>query len=383
VKKEPKEKKLKKIFSPVKRLKLWFKQSSGIIKCPIIVPYRGFGNEKRIIIYGSVIEDNGLAKPERKYSKWHNFLEMVKRFTSDSLPGIKVKASFLGKTAVAITNEKGIFEIEMDISDLSLPGKNWHKVDLELIEIIGKEKEAAKAQGEVLLLKKMDSTYGIISDIDDTILISHATNFVKKLRLMLFKSALTRLPFEGVAGFYRALHKGYSGKCYNPIFYVSSSQWNIYDLLVDFCTFRNIPKGIFMLENFKKIRFRKLFKLRGRLNPHMHKINKISLLLETYPHLNFILIGDSGQKDAEIYKKIALEYPGRILAIYIRDIRKSRAKKVMVIGKELNYAGIEMLLIKDTVYAAEHAIKNKFIKKEYLQDVIYEKEQDHFAEIEI
>src|SRR5690606_25786914 len=104
-----------------------------------------------------------------------------------------------------------------------------------------------------------ESQLGIISDIDDTILISHSTSLIKKLRLMLLKNASTRLPFEGVAAFYRALHRGINSNCLNPLFYVSSSEWNLYDLLIDFCNHQHIPKGTFMLHDLK-VGILKLFK---------------------------------------------------------------------------------------------------------------------------
>ncbi|MBA3900524.1 MAG: App1 family protein, partial [Bacteroidetes bacterium] len=126
-----------------------------------------------------------------------------------------------------------------------------------------------------------------------------------------------------------------------------------------------------------------LFKQKKGIEKHIHKIEKIRNLLNTFNYLNFVLIGDSGQQDAEIYKNISIEFPERVIAIYIRDIKKSKAKKVNIIGKQLDPLGVEMLLIKDTLLAAKHAIDKGLINKNQLKNVASERDRDHFAEIEI
>jgi phosphatidate phosphatase APP1 len=372
-------------INPASKLKLWIKQKLGWLGVPVIIPYSGYGNHEKAFFIGCISEDKGLAKPEPFHSKWQNLIAMAKRFTSDEIPGVRVKATLLNLENVSITDKYGIFRFEFDFKNknITFPKEPWVEIKLELLDQVSDHQQKTEANGKILLLKPKDSSYGVISDIDDTILVSHSTNLIQKLRLMLFKNAFTRLPFEGVAGFYRALHKGYQGNCHNPIFYVSSSQWNLFDLLSDFCAIRRIPPGVMLLQELKPFKPRKLISKKAAIEKHAHKLDKIRGIMSTYDHLNFVLIGDSGQKDAEIYRQVAKEFPGRILAIYIRDIRKSRVKKILVIGTELNSQGIEMLLIEDTVYAAQHAIEIGLINASSLSDVVYEKEHDHLAALEI
>ncbi|MBA2584785.1 MAG: DUF2183 domain-containing protein [Bacteroidetes bacterium] len=355
----------------------------GWLGIPVIIPYRGYGNRLSLYISGTVSEDKGLAKPIEEHSIWENMRAMIKRFISDEIPGVRVKATFMGKQMTGITNERGFFHFKFDLIGMEIPDLNWQFVELELLDFIIPLQKKTTATGEVLILKENEKQFGVISDIDDTVLVSHATNSIKKTRLMLFKNAITRLPFEGVAGFYNALSRGKGDNNQNPIFYVSSSQWNVYDLLLDFCRHRNIPDGPFLLQHFHPLKLKHLFKGKNQLDKHVHKIKKIRHLLTTFDFLNFILIGDSGQKDAEIYKSICFEFPGRILAIYIRDIKKSKAKKVTLIGKQLNHVGVEMLLIKDTLLAAKHAVDKGFINEDALIEVVYERELDHSAAIVI
>ena len=81
-------------YKPFKRLKLYIKQKLGWLDIPKILPYKGYGNEKEIFIQGMVIEDKGLSKPHDRQQFWHNRLAIIKRFSSDEIAGVKVKATF-------------------------------------------------------------------------------------------------------------------------------------------------------------------------------------------------------------------------------------------------------------------------------------------------
>lgn len=377
--KKPFIKLAKRVRNPFKKLKLEIKQQLGWLGVPLILPYRGFGNENIVYFRGSVLEDKGLCTPEVKDTIWENMIAMVKRFVSDEIPGVKLRATFMGESKEVETDEKGFFEVTF-VPKKNLDPKNaWQPVHLELLEEVIPNQEDVRATGQVMLLTHR-SEFGVISDVDDTILISKATNALKKIRLMLFKNAHSRLPFEGVAAFYKALQKGILDS-YNPIFYVSSSEWNLYDLLVDFCRVRGIPKGPFLLQTLEEDWY-KFWKSGG--GNHGHKVDKIRHILTTYHDLNFILIGDSGQKDAEIYSKIVHEFPDRILAIYIRDVsKKKRQREIKTIGEGIEHTGVEMLLVKDTHEAAKHAIERGFIPDSSFKGIKEERKRDRHATVEL
>ncbi len=373
--KKPFVKLARKVKSPFRKLKLEIKQELGWLGVPQILPYRGFGNQNIVYFRGSVLEDKGLCTPEANDTVWENMIAMMKRFVSDEIPGVKLRATFMGETKIVETDERGFFEVTFTPQHLIDTQGAWQPVALELLEEVVPNQEDVKATGQVMLLSHQ-SEFGVISDVDDTILISKATNALKKIRLMLFKNAHSRLPFEGVAAFYKALQHGISDK-YNPIFYVSSSEWNLYDLLVDFCSVRGIPKGPFLLQTLEEDWY-KFWKSGG--GNHSHKVDKIRHILTTYHELRFILIGDSGQKDAEIYSKIVHEYPERILAIYIRDVsKKKRQREIKTIGEGIEHTGVEMLLVKDTQEAARHAIERGFILESSFKEIKEERKRDTHA----
>lgn len=162
-------------------------------------------------------------------------------------------------------------------------------------------------------------------------------------KTVFLNNAHSRLPFPGVSAFYNALLLGKNGKRNNPFFYVSSSPWNMYDLLKEFLDLNNIPEGPLLLRDFG-LQDNKLIN-KGH---QVHKTKEIVNILKMYPKLNFILIGDSGQQDAYIYKDIAKLYPDRILAIYIRDLEINKSTKAINVSRlcEVANFGTEIFLLR-------------------------------------
>ena len=369
---------LQRLAIKLDRSRYALKKRFGWLRSPIILPYRGFGNRHEIYLKGRVLEDNGLAKPAERNSIWHNIVAMYKRYVSNEIPNVRVKATFNGQAQVVTTNEIGFFEVRFQFATPLPPGKDWVEVQLELLDKVVPDQKQVRAGGPVMLAQKHHQ-FGVISDVDDTILVSNATNFYKKIKLMLFKNARSRLPFEGVASFYSALQQGPQGSSFNPLFYVSSSSWNLYDLLVDFCNYQGIPRGPFMLRGSRLDQFTFFASIHKE-----HKMAKIRQILTSFNDLRFILIGDSGQKDAEIYSQVVREFPGRILAVYIRDVsNEERDAAVRAIAGTVHQSGVEMLLVQDTAEAARHAQGRGFIAPEKVPEVEAEKAKDEQAPADI
>lgn len=261
---------------------------------------------------------------------------MIARYMSTSLPEVKVGIQFHGQNHLVTTDELGFFHTTIDLTQPVNPG--WYEIKFTI--------EDCKISGEVLVVDH-NVPFGVISDIDDTVLISHATQLLRKLRLILTKNAKTRLPFPGVKNFYCALA---GDELANPIFYVSSSEWNLYDFLIDFFETRELPKGPFLLQRFKS-GLKELINSGG--GTHMHKQEKIEDLMEFYPNLPFVLIGDSGQRDPEIYASIVEKYPTRVKAIYIRSIRNKKPNQA--IEKKVNNIGVPIMMVEHTDEAYRHA----------------------------
>lgn len=103
-----------------------------------------------------------------------------------------------------------------------------------------------------------------------------------------------------------------------------------------------------------------------------HKLNLIRQMLTLYKDLPFILIGDSGQKDPEIYARIVREFPGRILAVYIRNVSRvpERVRFIEALAEETARADTPLILADDSRIMAEHAARKGFIAGEGLVEVV-------------
>ena len=345
------------IYRIERRIDGWkhaIKNRLGWVEPVHILTYRGFGTSESFRLRGRVLEDKQIGGPRKEDSWWRNLRNMYRRFDSDEITGAHIRAIYHGEAQEAITDEAGFFEVEFRPKTPPNPKTLWHEVHVELLDEIVPGQDDVTSTGQVLV-PPVDAQFGVISDMDDTVLQTHATSFWRMVRLTFLRNARTRMPFEGVGAFYRALNRGVSGKNHNPIFYVSSSAWNIYDLLVDFLELNEIPAGPLLLRDLGAS------KTRQQLFSHEHKLQKIERILGTYPQLPFVLIGDSGQDDPKIYRQAVLDFPGRIAAIYIRDVVPGHREIVEEIAEEIREHGVDMLLVGDTVAAAVHAAEKGFI----------------------
>ena len=336
------------------------RKAFGLAGRPVIMGYRGFGNAHHVFLKGHVLDDRLLYESKQEDRKRKNAVAMLSRYVSKALPHKRVKIHFADRAFVVQSDAAGYFNVELSFSK-PLPAEGWQPVRYELLDQLASGETIPVTESSVYL-RERNSQFGVISDVDDTILVSHASKVWDKLYLILTKNAKTRLPFTGLAPFYHALQAGVSAGCCNPIFYVSSSEWNLYDFLVDFCEQRDIPRGPFLLQKHKQ----NLWEiLRSGGGSHRHKLAKIRHILNAYPDLNFILIGDSGQQDGPLYAEIVREFPGRILAIYIRDVTATGPKEELLtsLAEKVGQQGVGMLLVSDTAAAAEHACAQGWISE--------------------
>lgn len=329
----------------------------GYIKNVQLISYPGYGNNDLISFEGRVLKDRGITEAKLDDNIFKNIERMYKRFGSIELPNVSVTATFGQETQNTITDEEGYYKFEFPFRSSIDKRQLWHPISLKLSE--GQDFDASQTGWVQVPLPQ--TAFGVISDIDDTILQTGASNLLKSIVTTFTKNKYTRLPFPGVDLLYSGLQKGKASFPINPIFYLSNSAWNLFDFLEDFMELNNIPKGSILLRDW------------GLDNEKMivdddHKLNSITKLLNTYPKLPFILIGDSGEKDPEYYQKIVQQFGKQIHAIYIRDVtNEPRDTEVRNIVKEVEAMGVPMFLMKDSIMAAEHAEAMGWIDKETVE----------------
>jgi phosphatidate phosphatase APP1 len=286
-----------------------------------------------------------------------NLANNFKRFNSREIPGAKVTIEWADHRFELLTDSEGYFRLEQKFSKtIQLPDDDlWQQAKVTVSDIPGSSDLTYQSYLDVLL-PPADAEFGIISDIDDTILKTDVTSRFK-LRVLahtLLKNAASRRGFDEVSEFFDSLQKGPENNGLNPVFYVSNSPWNLYDLLVDFLELNELPKGPILLRDFG-------LPYRDRPADYQgHKLEQVKRILRTYPDLPFVLVGDSGEKDTDIYLTLATENPGRIKAIYIRDVQhERRARRVEDLIEK--YTDVSVYLVYSYAEAQDHARRMELI----------------------
>lgn len=323
----------------------------------MIFPYLGFGSQSFIRLKGRVLQDTGIKPSQETDRVWDNLINMYRRFESDEMPYAKVVARFQGLEKLVDADEEGYFEVNFYTSEPLPQGSGWQEIEFELLEQDIPQNERIKSIGQVMIVSPQ-AEFGVISDIDDTIIYTGVTSGLNLARTILLKNAFTRLPLKGVAEFYRSLQDGFNGRNENPLFYVSSSPWNMYDLFSEFLQLNNIPVGPMFLRDWGFERDSMLAE-----NNRVHKLRAITTILDSYPGLRFILVGDSGEEDPEIYTQVIQSFPNRILAAYIREVKvdQRRVGQIASLAEQAVGCGSEVILSEDALGMAEHASRRGWI----------------------
>lgn len=226
----------------------------------------------------------------------------------------------------------------------------WHPVSVTLFN--QQQKVIAESYGSFLV--PHSTQFGFISDIDDTFLISHSSNFRKRLSVLFTRNPRTRHTFDGVVNHYQLLSHAHTAKNEpNPFFYVSSSEWNLYDYISEFITVNGLPKGVLLLSPIKNLMG--LF-VSGQ-SKHKSKATRIIRILQAFPKQKFILLGDSSQQDPAIYASIAASFPGRIHAVYIRNTYRKKIQSVQEVLQKLEETGVPCCFFTHSTEAIVHSKK--------------------------
>jgi phosphatidate phosphatase APP1 len=323
-----------------------------------IIAFQGYGTNTHFYARGRALEDESIDLDEQHI--WHLIVNTWKRFETDEIKNVGVNVQLPNNTILkGITDNKGYYKFEESLENLKALTNDEGWLSFELSYDNNNLKRTIQNKNRFpgeLLIPSTKAQFGVASDIDDTILHTGVVSTLKwkVIYNSIFKHANNRIPLEGAADFYHKLHRGTSGENANPIFYVSHSPWNLYRYLELFLRQNQFPKGPILLRSLSN------FLKKKPQDEKPQKQKEILNLLKTYPKLPFILIGDSGEHDPDIYMEIAEEYPDRILAIYLRSVQHKK-RMLRVRGIVENYKTTPILLVESSAQAIEHARENGFI----------------------
>ena len=322
---------------------------------PVIVPFIGHGTTRRARVGARLVlgedaaapavvapmADGGPDEPSSPRRRRAVLRASMARFLTVEVPGAAVTIRVPGGDMDVTTNGDGYIDHDVELPDVA-PG--WLEVGLS-------GPDGCTAIARVLVVDP-EARIGVVSDVDDTILDTGLTRGLEFLRATLLTDVSERTPLPGAAALYQALVDPSTGPR-RPVFYVSTSPWNLHEMLLQFVSMRGFPLGPLLLTDWGPSHAG-LF----RIGAQAHKIGLVRRLLDEHPQLKLVLIGDSGQEDPEIYATIARERPDRVAAIYIRHttgVDLGRNAQVDALAAEITAFGVPMLAADDSAQIAAHA----------------------------
>lgn len=269
-----------------------------------MVIYPAYGDAHGAVIEGRVIEARRGRPPSEADSWWRNLVRNARLLMNDERAGARVRVNVAGSVRRAVTDAEGYFRIEVASPLLLAPG--WHPL----------RGRVGAVEGEgALLVVPPQNTLGVISDVDDTILVSDVNDKSRLLANSFLKNALQRDAVPGAARAYHALASRNPVPAATPLFYLSASPRQLSASIQAFLDGNQFPRGVLITKRVTNDSTSEPI-----TDQAAYKIAKIEEILARLSHVRFVLVGDDGERDPEIYHEIHARHPQRVEAVWIRRV---------------------------------------------------------------
>lgn len=261
----------------------------------VIEAYAGYATPTTLVARGRVLTSLRKQNPAVDAAWLTNLREMISLFLTDEVADVTVRT---GETETT-SDEEGYFT-------LSLPRQSatgWVPLP---VRIEGFEDETQC----FVLVPSPEAKFMIISDIDDTVLETGAYSLARNLWTSMTGNIVNRRVYADAVRLLRDLSE--EGR--NPVYYVSSSPWNLYSFLTRIFARNDLTRGPMFLRDLGLSEDKFITAGHGS-----HKGASIQTILEANPTLPALLMGDTGQKDAKIYADVIEAFPDRVKAVILRE----------------------------------------------------------------
>ena len=266
--------------------------------------YPAFGTARGFTIEGRVAERRELSEVRADDRWWTNLWRNMRRLVNDEKAGVTVTVRATHYNWTAVTDAEGYFQIsaEAQLADGGHPIK-------------ASAGDHALEASVSLLIVPDDNRLGVISDLDDTLLISEVNDKAKLLGHTLLKNPLQREPVPGSAVFLAHTLAANPRPETAAMIYLSASPRQLSIPIESFLLRNGFPRGVLITKKVTNDRTSDPL-----LDQVAYKTAKIEHILAQLPTVNFILLGDDGEKDSEIYQAIQKRFPERVRAVWIRYV---------------------------------------------------------------
>ena len=280
-----------------------------------IVAHTGYGSPEFARVLGRVLlsrRDDARAEPGARVDAGASAAQLrsaedVRRgwraFITAPAMNVPVTVTLGRKRIHTRTDRSGYIDVKL--RDHGLPA-GWAEATLT-------SPDAATVQAAVVLVGD-DQTFGLISDIDDTVISTSLPRPMIAAWNTFVKSENARHVVPGMATMYRELLARYPGA---PMVYLSTGAWNTAPTLTRFLRRHGYPPGPLLLTDWGPTNtgwFR---------SGQEHKRACLHRLANEFPHIRWLLVGDDGQHDPRIYGDFARQRPDAVAAIAIRELTPS------------------------------------------------------------
>ncbi|TCD06645.1 DUF2183 domain-containing protein [Erythrobacteraceae bacterium CFH 75059] len=327
-------------------------------------PFHGYRNAERLRLRARALRAAPPDFDATRAGRWRTLRLMAGQYLSREVPRLPVRLELghgVARTVhEATTDDEGfaVWDIPAPVPQPPDLSPRWETVTLRWRD--GRHERRSTA----FVLAPGAASPAIVSDIDDTIIETGITggwrSLARNWRRVLLERPGERLLVPGADAFYAALgsrsadqgHGGVPGGTRlaapaNPVFYISSSPWNLFPYLAAFKAGRALPPGPMLLRDWGFNRA-----TLGRSGHGAHKRDALRHLAAFYPDLAFILVGDDTQDDLPAFGAFVEEHPGRVRGIFIRTTGRPPRAADGPLATAIAAAGVPLWQGPD--YAAAH-----------------------------
>jgi phosphatidate phosphatase APP1 len=267
---------------------------------PVITAYTGYGAPGWARVMGRVVLTRSAGVARRRLEKTRGW----RSFTTSPVNNAPVLLRVGDRVHETRTDRSGYIDTRVN-GDLE-PG--WATVQLSA--------EGAESVEAPIRVVDPSIKFGVVSDIDDTVMVTALPRPLLAAwnTFVLDEHARTAVP--GMAVLYERLVTANPGA---PVFYLSTGAWNVAPTLTRFLSRHLYPAGPLLLTDWGPTPDR--WFRSGR----EHKRNTLRRLASEFPDIKWLLIGDDGQHDQEIYSEFAHAHPENVAAVAIRRLSPTQA----------------------------------------------------------
>ncbi|MBU3744057.1 MAG: DUF2183 domain-containing protein [Sediminibacterium sp.] len=308
--------------------------------------YQGYGHTHHLVVYGHLLRGNRVARERFTHNIFYNIRHLIHLFRIYPIPNATIRLEHAGQVMETQTHQDGFFEFHWQ-STQELPA-GYHSITVSYLDQSNQVIE--QVSGKLYVPHSVQ--IGIISDIDDTILISYSSRMLKRLRVLFTRQPRSRKTFSDIVRYFNLLSLSHTTPQQpNPFFYVSSSEWNLYDDLTEFFAHNQLPAGVLLLNKIKQ-----WHQLGATgLTQHHNKQVRIERIMRMFPKQRFVLYGDNSQQDPNIYVSIAQQFPQNVIAIYIRCVNPHKKSATLQTLDQLADTTTHTLVFNHTREAMLHS----------------------------